>query len=424
MSITASICTIGDEILIGQVLDTNSAMISRALNNIGVKVVRMLSTSDEEHDIADTLKRCTEESDVIIVTGGLGPTKDDITKKVLAKFTGSANFVHNAEQFKIIEKLLNRRGIELNDINRQQAMVPDNCKVIVNECGTAPCMMFTLQNSRSSKEKLLFSLPGVPYEAESAMPRIVDEIARHYKLDTILHKVICTYGIPESTLAKQIETWEDNLPENMHLAYLPDPLLGVRLRLSIYGTDKDKGNSEISEQIGKLKEIVGSAIYGYGEDSLQGTVGKLLKSSKATLSTAESCTGGRIGSLLTSVAGSSEYYYGGVISYDNSVKTGTLGVNPETIDKFGAVSRECVEEMAKGVRNLMKTSYSIATSGIAGPGGGTEEKPVGLLWVAVCGEDFTISREFRFNSLRSVNIERFSGSALNLLRLQLEKQVK
>lgn len=423
MSITASICTIGDEILIGQVLDTNSAMISRALNNIGVKVVRMLSTSDEEHDIADTLKRCTEESDVIIVTGGLGPTKDDITKKVLAKFTGSANFVHNTEQFKIIKKLLSRRGIELNDINRQQAMVPDNCKVIINECGTAPCMMFILQGS-SSKEKLLFSLPGVPYEAESAMPRIIDEIAGHYKLDTILHKVICTYGIPESTLAKQIETWEDNLPENMHLAYLPDPLLGVRLRLSIYGIDKDKGNSEISEQIGKLKEIVGSAIYGYGEDSLQKAVGKLLKSSKATLSTAESCTGGRIGSLLTSVPGSSEYYYGGVISYDNSVKTGTLGVNPETIDKFGVVSRECVEEMAKGVRNLMKTSYSIATSGIAGPGGGTEEKPVGLLWVAVCGEDFTISREFRFNSLRSINIERFSGSALNLLRLQLEKQVK
>lgn len=423
MLITASICTIGDEILIGQIVDTNSSMISRMLNRIGVKVVRMVSASDEENDIISTIKHCVAESDIVILTGGLGPTKDDITKKVLAKFTGSNGFVHNAEQYKVVERILKGRGIEISDINRDQAMVPDTCKVIVNECGTAPCMMFTLPDPhhRLQNGKLLFSMPGVPYESEAAMPKIAQEIIGHYSLDNIFHRTICTFGTAESTLAKQIEKWEDNLPDNMHLAYLPNPLLGVRLRLSIYGTEKEAGEKELDEQTEELKKIIGPAIYGYGETSLQATVGKLLKEKKATLSSAESCTGGKIASLITSIPGASEYFFGGVVSYDNSVKIKTLGVCSDTIEKYGAVSRECVEEMAKGVRKLMGTTYSIATSGIAGPGGGSEEKPVGLVWIAVCGNDFILSKEFKFNSPREINIARFASSALNMLRLQLEK---
>ena len=417
--VTASVCTIGDEILIGQIVDTNSAKIAVALNSIGVKVEELVSTSDRENDIIRTLERCMQLTDIVIITGGLGPTKDDITKTTLAKLSGAKGFVKSEEQYKIIEQLLTARGVEMSDINQAQALVPDSCRVILNECGTAPCMEFEIE--RNNRKSLLFSLPGVPFEAEAALPKVLDSIEKHFNLNKIFHKTICTFGIPESTLSKQIEQWEDSLPSNIRLAYLPNPLLGVRLRLSIYGVEQAEGERLLEIESKKLRDLLGNAIYGEGEDSLQAALGRMLIERNATISTAESCTGGMIASLITSVPGSSKYFYGGVVSYDNSIKINTLNVSKDTIDTYGAVSKECVEEMAQGVKNLMKTTYAIATSGIAGPDGGTPEKPVGSVWVAVVGDNFVSTKEFRFRGSRKLNIERFSSNAINFMRSEIEK---
>ena len=420
--VTASVCTIGDEILIGQIVDTNSAKIAVALNSIGVKVEELVSTSDRENDILRTLERCMQLTDIVIITGGLGPTKDDITKTTLAKLSGAKGFVKSEEQYKIIEQLLTARGVEMSDINQAQALVPDSCKVILNECGTAPCMEFEIE--RNNRKSLLFSLPGVPFEAEAALPKVLDSIQKHFSLNKIFHKTICTFGIPESTLSKQIEPWEDSLPANIRLAYLPNPLLGVRLRLSIYGVEQAEGERLLEAECKKLRDMLGNAIYCECEDSLQAALGRILMEKNATISTAESCTGGMIASLITSVPGSSRYFYGGVVSYDNSIKINTLNVSEDTLNTYGAVSKECVEEMAKGVKNLMKTTYAIATSGVAGPDGGTPDKPVGSVWVAVVGDDFVSTKEFRFKGSRKLNIERFSSNAINFMRSEIEKNSK
>lgn len=417
--VTATICTIGDEILIGQIIDTNSSKIATHLNAIGVKVCHHISASDNERDILDTLQNCINSTDVVIVTGGLGPTKDDITKKTLAKLTGATGYVKNEEQYTIVKQILSARGIEMSDINEAQAVVPNTCKVIVNECGTAPCMQFEINNGKSSGTTLLFSLPGVPFEAEAALPKVMKSIKEHFKLDNIFHKTICTFGIPESTLAKRIESWEDNLPDNLHLAYLPNPILGVRLRLSIYGANKEQGEKELEQESIKLKELLGNAIYGEGEDSLQSSLGRILKSRGESISTAESCTGGMIASLITSVPGASEYFHGSVVSYSNDVKINTLGVDSNTILQHGAVSSECVKEMAEGVRKLMNTTYSIATSGIAGPLGGTAEKPVGTVWIAIAGPDFTETLQLHFRGSRKLNIERFASHSMDFLRTKI-----
>lgn len=422
--VTATICTIGDEILIGQIVDTNSSKISTALNSIGVKVVSMVSTSDTEEDIINTVENALRTSNVVVITGGLGPTKDDITKKTLGKLTGATADVESKVQLEIITRILSARGmVPLSPLNKAQALVPDSCKVIPNEFGTAPCMEFEIPQERYGHPALMFSLPGVPFEAEAAIPKVLESIQAHFKLEKIFHKTICTFGIPESTLAQQIEQWEDNLPENIHLAYLPNPVLGVRLRLSIYGVDELQGLQELAENQASLKEIIGDAIYGEGTDSLQKVIGNMLKEKGQTVGVAESCTGGFLASLFTSQPGSSAYFYGGIISYDNSVKTNTLGVEKEVIEKYGAVSRECAEQMAAGARRVLGTDYAIATTGIAGPDGGTPEKPAGTVWVAVATPQETISRKFSFNSTRrNINIERFASNALNMLRLQLNKQ--
>ncbi len=417
--VTASICTIGDEILIGQIVDTNSAKIATALNSIGVKVCELVSTSDSEEDIVNTLERCLKSTNIVVITGGLGPTKDDITKKTLAKMTGATGYIENKEQYAIIEKLLTARGVEMSDINKAQALVPNSCKVIINECGTAPCMQFEIDAAKYGHSALMFSLPGVPFEAEAAIPKVLNSIKEHFKLDNIFHKTICTFGIPESTLAKRIEEWEDNLPENMHLAYLPNPMLGVRLRLSIYGVDYEQGIKELETESAKLYAQLGDAIYGEGEDSPWASLGRLLKAEGSTISTAESCTGGMLASTLISVPGASEYFYGSVVSYDNSIKINTLGVKNDIIMQHGAVSKECVEQMAQGVRKLLGTTYSIATSGIAGPGGGSPEKPVGTVWIAIAGEDFTETKELHFRGSRKLNMERFTANAIDFMRCRL-----
>lgn len=414
--IKASICTIGDEILIGQIVDTNSSHFAKALNSIGVMVTSMVSTSDNEQEIEKTICSLAAENDVIIITGGLGPTKDDITKSTLGKLTGATGTYQSKEQLDILTNILTSRGIALSDINIAQSIVPNSCKVIPNYKGTAPNMQFELPASRYGHSVLLFSLPGVPFEAIAAIEPVMNSIKEHFKLQDITHKTICTFGIPESTLAKMIETWEDNLPKQLHLAYLPNPLLGVRLRLSAYGVEKDEAEAAIDREIPKLKELIGNAIYGYGEYSLPLCLRDIITRQGKTLSVAESCTGGFMAHLITSVSGASEYFYGGVVSYDNSIKINVLGVDKEIIEKYGAVSSQCAEAMAAGVKRLMKTDYAIATTGIAGPNGGTEEKPVGLVWVGIASPEGVFSTSFRFVASREINIERFASHAINYFR--------
>ena len=420
----ASICTIGDEILIGQIVDTNSSHISRILNSSGIKVTRMLSIGDEHATIVNALENELKVNDIVIVTGGLGPTKDDITKSALACLSGTDSYRTDERQLQIVHDILSARGLDILDINLAQASVPDTCEVIPNRLGTAPVMVFRFPKERFGHEATLYSLPGVPFEALGAMPDIMSDIMQHFPVSDIYHRTIMTYGIPESALAKLIEEWEDNLPDDMHLAYLPNQLTGVRLRLSIYGGIREEEEARINAQIELLKPILGTSMYSDHDDTLEGCIGRILSENGKTLSVAESCTGGNISGLMTSIPGSSGYYLGSVTSYANSVKTNVLGVPEAVIADHGAVSSECVAAMAEGVRRLTGSDFSVATSGIAGPGGGSDEKPVGLVWVGVSSEKGTETYSFRFRHDRKRNIERFTASALNILRLKLVNELK
>lgn len=421
---TASICTIGDEILIGQIVDTNSSHISQSLNLLGVKVNRMTSIGDDHDTIVNSLAEELKDNDVVIVTGGLGPTKDDITKAALACLAGSSEYKTDERQLEIIRKILSSRGLDILDINIAQASVPQACEVIPNRLGTAPIMVFRFPEERFGHKATLYSLPGVPFEALGALPEVMEDIRIHNSLSDIYHHTVMTYGIAESALAKMIEEWEDALPSDMHLAYLPNALTGVRLRLSIYGGIKEEQEARIEAELAKLKPILGSALYSFQEDTLEGCIGRMLAENGKTLSAAESCTGGTISALLTSVPGSSAYYLGSVTSYANEIKMNVLGVPEEIIAKYGAVSSECVAAMAEGVRKLTGSDYSVATSGIAGPGGGSEEKPVGLVWIGVSSEKGTETFKMVFRNDRKRNIERFASSALNKLREKLVNELK
>ena len=420
---TASICTIGDEILIGQIVDTNSSHISRMLNSLGIKVTRMLSIGDDHDEIINGLTSELEKNNIVIVTGGLGPTKDDITKQALAELSGAKGYYTDNEQLDIIHRILSSRGIDVLDINIAQASVPDTCKVIPNRLGTAPVMAFHFPEERFGHQATLYSLPGVPFEALGALNDVSDDIRKHYPISDIYHKTVMTFGIPESVLSNMLDEWEDSLPSDIHLAYLPNPLTGVRLRLSIYGGKKVEEEARIEAEIVKLREILGDSMYSEQDDSLEACIGRMLAGKGKTVSAAESCTGGLISSLFTSIPGSSQYYLGSVTSYANSVKAGVLGVPEEIISKYGAVSEECVMAMAEGVRKLTGSDFSVATSGIAGPGGGSETKPVGLVWIAVSSEVGTEAFRFVFRGDRKRNIDRFAANALNLLRVKVKKEL-
>lgn len=411
----ASICTIGDEILIGQIVDTNSSHISQALEAAGVKVTRMLSIADDHDAIIESLDGELRRNDVVIVTGGLGPTKDDITKKALGELSEATSYKTDDRQLEIIHRILSSRGLDLLEINIAQASVPETCEVIPNRLGTAPIMVFRFQKEKYGHQTTLYSLPGVPYEALGALQDVIEDIKANNSLADICHKTIMTYGVAESALSEMISDWEDNLPSDMHLAYLPNQLTGVRLRLSSYSADESALNTAISE----LKAIIGEYVYSDHDDTLQEALGRLLSIHGKTLSTAESCTGGTISQLITSIPGSSEYFLGGVTSYANSVKTGVLGVAPEIIEKHGAVSSECVAAMAEGVRRLTGSDYSVATSGIAGPGGGTPEKPVGTVWVGVSSQKGTETYKVQYKGDRKRNIERSAAFALNSIRKKI-----
>ena len=409
--INACICTIGDEILIGQVLDTNSSHLAVALEEAGERVTRMVSIGDNKKDIRETLKKELSRNSVVITTGGLGPTKDDITKDILARLSGSRGYVEHAGQLEIIRKRLASRNLSMLPSNQAQALVPDSAEVIVNKNGTAPIMVFRNICGGGT----LYALPGVPHEAVAAIPDIVEDIRAHQQLTHIYHRNIMVYGIAESALSERIAPWEDALPADMHLAYLPNQLTGIRLRLSIYSGDPDDEKARAEQQITRLKEMLGDLVYADGDSTLEETLGAILKAHNLTVSCAESCTGGEIAHLFTSVSGSSAYFLGSVTSYAVSVKEKVLGVPAETISKYGVVSSEVAAAMAEGVRRVTGSDYSVSTTGLAGPSG-DEHNPVGTVWIGVAGPQGTKTVTYRYNNDRKRNIERFAASALDFLR--------
>ena len=412
------IITIGDELLIGQVIDTNSAWMGQQLNLSGIHVKQITSVSDDKQHIIDTLNTATLRADIILITGGLGPTKDDITKQTLCEFFNS-DLIFNENIYKNVERLFKSRGLEVTKLNKQQAMVPDNCIAIQNSAGTAPGMWFEKGN------KIYVSMPGVPYEMKSMMvDSIIPMLKKKYQLPAILHKTVLTQGMGESFLSELIGQWETSLEnESIKLAYLPSPGI-VRLRLSATGTDAQLLNKKVDEKIEELKKIIpkyiyGFEIYGEGQETLQEITGKLLKEKKKTLCIAESCTGGYIAHLITSIAGSSEYFCGSITPYLNRIKTEILKVNEHDILKYGAVSKEVVEQMISGALQLFGADYAIAVSGIAGPAGGTKEKPVGTVWIGIGNKEKKVVEKYLFGENRERTIHKTAITALNMLRKEL-----
>lgn len=408
----ATIITIGDEILIGQIVDTNSAFISRRLNDAGITVIERSSIGDDAAEITSALDRALSRSEVVVLTGGLGPTKDDITRKTLASYFG-VGLVRDEESYRFTAEMLAGRGIEFNELNRDQSLVPEGSTVFLNRNGTAPGTMMERGG------RVVISLPGVPFEMKALMDEsVMPELVRRFGLHSNVHRTMITFGLPESVLAQTIAPWEDALPRYMRLAYLPNPS-AIRLRLSAYDVDAPKAGKEIKEQFAKLEKIIGPYIIGYGETTVQEVVAGLLTERGATLAVAESCTGGRIASKFTEMAGASEYFLCGVVAYANESKVNVLGVDAAALEKHGAVSREVAERMASGARRISGSDYAVATTGVAGPTGGTPEKPIGTVWMAVATPDGVFSRKFLYGSLREQNIERASSSAINMLRLIL-----
>ena len=408
----AEIITIGDELLIGQVVDTNSAWLGSTLGDDGIKVIQITSVQDHAAQIVQAVNDALSRADIVLMTGGLGPTKDDITKKTLAEMFGM-KLVRNEQVYEMVGKQLALRGIAFTELNQGQALVPDGCTVLPNRNGTAPGMWFERDG------KVLISMPGVPFEMKALVKdEVLPRLRKHFALDANVHRTIITFGLAESILADTIASWEEALPPYLHLAYLPSALC-IRLRLSTYEIDRQKAEQEIESQIEKLSKVIHHYIIGSEDDSLESVTGTLLKTRGETLATAESCTGGNIAHRFTAMPGASEYFKGGVVAYSNEVKIALLGVDPESLNRYGAVSQSVAEQMAEGVRRATGATYGISTTGIAGPTGGTPEKPVGTVWMAVATPNGVFSRRMVFGSVRSQNIERASSNCINLLRLQL-----
>ncbi|MDD5695927.1 MAG: competence/damage-inducible protein A [Bacteroidales bacterium] len=408
----AEIITIGDELLIGQVINTNAAWIAAELNAIGIEVIRMTSVGDVLTDMLDAMKEASARADLILMTGGLGPTNDDITKTALCDFFG-ARMRFDETVFQQVQALLQQRGFPMRDSSRSQAFIPEGCRPVQNSVGTAPGMWF------GKTDRIYIVMPGVPFEMKAMMTdHILPCLKARLKGDFILHKTILTTGAGESQISEMVSSWESALPPSIRLAYLPQPGL-VRLRLSARGTDPGELQNAVADQVQRLQRIIPDLIFGYDDDSLEGVIGKRLAEIHQTLATAESCTGGYIAHLITGIPGSSQYYVGSIISYANSVKELELGVRPESLHQFGAVSEQVVTQMALGIRERFGVDYAIATSGIAGPDGGTPEKPVGTVWIAVASPAGTVAQKFFFNDDRQRFIHRTSLAALNMLRREI-----
>lgn len=408
----SEIITIGDEILIGQIIDTNSAWMAQRLNEIGVDIVQVTSISDTPEAIKHAIDQARSRAQLILITGGLGPTNDDLTKKTLSEYFDSP-MTFREEVYGDIEELFKAKGRGITELNRQQADVPEAAKVIRNHEGTAPGMWF------DRDDFVVVCMPGVPYEMKAMFEHsVLPWTIERFKTPEIVHRTILTAGLPESILAAKLEEWEGGLPNEIKLAYLPNAGR-VRLRLSARGLDRDHLNGLIETEVTKLHEIVGKYIYGEGKQTLEEVVGIELRKRKKTVATAESCTGGAIAAALTSIPGSSDYFQGSVVAYSNDVKLNQLKVREQDLIERGAVSQEVVEQMAVGVRELIGTDFAIATSGIAGPDGGTEEKPVGTVWIAVAGPNRLWSKEFQFGKKRKLNIHLSVNAGLAALRREI-----
>jgi nicotinamide-nucleotide amidase len=414
--INAEILAIGDELLYGQTLDTNSHWISAELDKVSIKVVRRTTVGDQEDQILQALKEAEQRAQIILITGGLGPTSDDLTKPCLAKYFNCEVAIHEQALIELTE-FFKSRGRELTETNRQQAMLPVCCTMISNPMGTAAGMWFEKDG------KVFVSMPGVPHEMKHMMTNtVIPKLTQLFETSIIYHKVIRTAGIGESFLADKIKPWETNLPPHIKLAYLPS-LGEVKLRLTAIGDDKKTLQQEIEKLVNAFVPLAGEYIYGFDEDPLEVAIGKILRENKLTLSIAESCTGGYVSHLITSVPGSSDYFQGSIIPYSYEIKMQELGVQAETLTKYGAVSEQTIKEMATLVRKKFNTSIGIATSGIAGPGGATLEKPVGTVWLAYADENQVVTRKLQLSKDRLVNIKMSSVAVLNLVRQNVQSLI-
>ncbi|NML23342.1 CinA family nicotinamide mononucleotide deamidase-related protein [Pseudoflavitalea sp. G-6-1-2] len=406
----ASIITIGDELLIGQVTDTNSPWMAQELNKIGVWLKRRVAVGDLREEIVHALDEQKKDTQIVIMTGGLGPTNDDITKEVLNDYFGGKMVMDQkvlAHIYHLFEQVYRRPIIQRN---LDQALVPDVCTVLFNERGSAPGMWF-------EKDGTIFvSLPGVPHEMKGLMQKeVLPRLQQHFTMPVISHRTLLTAGVGESFLAEIIKDWEAKLPAHIKLAYLPHYSM-VRLRITGSGADKNQLEQELDNEFSKLKQLVAAYIVVDEDKPMQEAIGDLLRKTNSTMATAESCTGGYIAHLITSISGSSDFYKGSVVSYANEVKENVLHVSPETLQKYGAVSEATVMQMVEGALSTLKTDFALATSGIMGPSGGSEQKPVGTVWVAAGNKHALVTQEFHFRFDRARNIEMTAINALNLLR--------
>lgn len=406
--ILAEIITIGDEILIGQIVDTNSEWIAQQLNQAGIRVKQITSISDDKAHILEALEAASKRAEIIIITGGLGPTKDDITKISLAEYF-NVGFKRDEATLLNVTRIFEKYNRSLLEVNARQADVPANCTVLLNKNGTAPGMWF------NHDERIYISMPGVPFEMmylveEEVLPRLKEQ----FKLDSIVHQNILTAGIGESFLAEVISSVEDSLPNHIKLAYLPK-LGQVKLRLSAYGGDEATLNKEIKFYVDEIIALVSEYVVTTEDKPLEKAILDFMENKGLTLSVAESCTGGYLSHLFTQHAGSSAVFLGGGVTYSNALKMKILDVSRQTLDTFGAVSEETVKEMAKGALTNFESDYSIAVSGVAGPGGGSEDKPVGTVWVAVASREKILAQRFQFSGRRLQNIERAAVNSLVLL---------
>jgi nicotinamide-nucleotide amidase len=412
---TASVLTIGEEILYGHILDTNANFISHSLADIGIKVVMHLSVGDHFTDITAALKTAEEKSDLVLMTGGLGPTNDDITKKCLAAYFNS-RIKMNDKLYNDLETYFKKRGFPFTVSNQRQAEVPENAELLSNEMGTAPGMWFEKEG------KIFVSMPGVPHEMEFLMTeKVIPKIRKIYQTSIIYHKLIMTAGMGESWLSEKIRNWEESLPEALSLAYLPS-YGQVKLRITARGNDRQQLIDKVELYKASLKDYIGKYIYGEDGVTIQEAIGKILKSRNQTLSIAESCTGGYLSHQITTIPGASDYFQGSVLAYSNIIKQRVLHVRKDTIEKYGAVSRETVIEMAQGILDFYGTDYALATSGIAGPGGGTEEKPVGTIWIAIADKGDIITKKYTILKDRISNIKYASTAALVMLWQRLSEK--
>ena len=410
--ILAEILTIGDEILYGQITDTNSQWISQQLDEMGVKVVRKTTVGDNEEDMLAAFAEAEERADMVLITGGLGPTNDDLTLPLLSKYFGS-EMVMNQEVYEHVKHIFESRGMTFTELNKGQALVPEMAEVLFNRLGTAPGTWYEREGT------VFISMPGVPHEMKTIMKEAaLPKLREFFHTPVIYHKLVKTVGIGESFLADKIKSWEDNLPQHISLAYLPS-IGHVKLRLTAVGDDREQLKQEVQEQIDLLLPLAGKYVYGYGSTTLEEAIGQMLLERKKTIALAESCSGGFVQHKITSVAGSSAYFQGGVVPYHNDFKMGMLGVKSETLEAHGAVSEATVKEMAERVREKFNADIGAASSGIAGPGGGTPDKPVGTVWIAYADGEQTIAKKLQLTQNRKLNIELTNIAVLNLVRKSL-----